>query len=201
MIAVKTRIPPIFLIIAGSIIELIGLALLTTLPEDGTFTHAIYGYQVLTGLGIGFVMGITSVLPPHLVEARDLGTFLLQVLQMLLCALLAAHTPLAISGGAYMQSRVLGGVIGLAIGSSVLNNHLTSQLVGLIGPAQLAMLQQSTAVIQGFPPSVQNKVITVFAQGYNLQFKILTAFAGAQLLVTGVLWRKKQISVVEEKQT
>jgi hypothetical protein len=75
MVAEKARIPPIYLILIGSIIELIGLVLLSTLPGDGAFTSHIYGYQALAGFGIGFAVSILSPLIPHLVEPRDLGTF------------------------------------------------------------------------------------------------------------------------------
>ncbi|MCJ1353999.1 MAG: hypothetical protein MMC33_003986 [Icmadophila ericetorum] len=177
VIAGKTRILPIYLILVGAIMELVGLALLTTLPQNGTFSHNIYGYQALTGLGICVVLGIAPVLPPHLVEARDL----------------------AVASGAFQQCRILGGVIGLSIGTSVLNNHVSSQLVGVLGPTDLAMLQGSTSVIRNFPPSVQAKIIDAFAQGYNLQFKVMTAFGAAHILAVGMLWRKKQISVVEGK--
>lgn len=73
VVAVKARIAPIFLVLAGSCLEVVGVTLLSHLPEDGTFTSAIYGYQVIAGFGIGCMFGILAVLPPHLVENRDLG--------------------------------------------------------------------------------------------------------------------------------
>lgn len=76
IVAAKTRVPPIFLLLAGSIIQLIGLALFSTLPDNGTVSSVIYGYEVVSGAGIGMVMGICLVIPPHVVEARDLGMFL-----------------------------------------------------------------------------------------------------------------------------
>lgn len=69
----KTRIPPIYLLFAGSVIQLIGLALFSTLSDGLTIPREIYGWEVLSGCGIGIVIGILLVLPPHLVEPRDLG--------------------------------------------------------------------------------------------------------------------------------
>ena len=74
VIAGKTRIPPVYLLLVGSIIQLIGLALFSTLSDDLTIPRVIYGWEVISGCGIGIVMGMLLVLPPHLVEPRDLGT-------------------------------------------------------------------------------------------------------------------------------
>ncbi len=75
IVASKTRIPPIFLLLAGSIIQLIGLALFSTLSDGLMVPSVIYGWEVISGTGIGIVMGMLLVLPPHLVEPRDLGMF------------------------------------------------------------------------------------------------------------------------------
>lgn len=77
-----------------------------------------------------------------------------------------------------------------------MNSSLTSRLTGAIGPERLAAVLLSTAAIQGFPLEMQKSVLDAFAEGYNLQMKIMTGFAGLQLMSVGMLWRKKQISVV-----
>ena len=82
-----------------------------------------------------------------------------------------------------------------------MNNRLTSQLINLIGPEALSSLRQSTAATRNFAPSVQNQVLTAFAEGYTLQTRILIGFAGVQVLLVGMLWRKQQISVVGEKRS
>ncbi|KAL9123684.1 MAG: hypothetical protein Q9217_006910 [Psora testacea] len=101
--------------------------------------------------------------------------------------------------GALLQSRMFGGALGLAIASNVLNNHLRSSLASIISAEKLDALLQSTASIQLLPPETQRQVLAAFSDGYNLQMKIMTGFAGAQLLTVGLLWRKNQISVVGEK--
>lgn len=73
-IIAKRRIPPIILLLIGSIIQLVGMSLFSTLPENGTLPDTIYGWEVLTGFGMGWVMGICLLLPPAVVEGRDLGT-------------------------------------------------------------------------------------------------------------------------------
>ena len=73
VVAGKTRIPPIYLLFCGSVVQLIGLALFSTLSDTLTVPPIIYGWEVLSGCGIGMVMGILLVIPPHVVEPRDLG--------------------------------------------------------------------------------------------------------------------------------
>lgn len=180
--AMRTRIAPIYLLFAGSVVELIGLSLFSTLSSTDIMTTApsvLYGWEVLSGFGIGMVWGMLLVIPPHVVEHRDL----------------------AISSGALLQFRVFGGALGLALASAVMNSYLTSHLSHSIGSEHLAAVLQSTEAIKGFPIDIQKLVLEKFAEGYDLQMKILTGFAGLQVLFVGLLWRGKsdggQICVVE----
>lgn len=75
VLAGKTHIPPIYLLFAGSVIQLIGLTLFSTLPSSLTIPSVIYGYEVISGFGIGTVMGMLLLIPPQVVEPRDLGMF------------------------------------------------------------------------------------------------------------------------------
>ena len=180
--AMRTRIAPIYLVFAGSIIQLIGISLFCTLSSTSIMAPApsvVYGWEILSGFGIGIVWGMLLVIPPHVVEHRDL----------------------AISSGALLQFRVFGGALGLALASAVINSYLTSHLSHSIGSEYLAAVLQSTEAIKGFPIDMQRLVLEKFAEGYNLQMKILAGFAGLQVLCVGLLWRGKsdggQISVVE----
>lgn len=125
------------------------------------------------------VWGMLLVIPPHVVEPRDL----------------------AISSGALLQFRVFGGALGLALASAVMNSYLTEHLSHSIGAEYLAAVLQSTEAIKGFPVDVQRLVLEKFAEGYDLQMKVLAAFAGLQVLCVGLLWRGKgqggQIRIVE----
>ena len=180
--AMRTRIAPIYLLFAGSVTELVGLSLLSTLSTNEIMTPAppvLYGWEVLTGFGIGMVWGMLLVIPPHVVEHRDL----------------------AISSGALLQFRVFGGALGLALASAVMNSYLTSHLSHSIGSEHLAAVLQSTEAIKGFPIDMQRLVLQKFAEGYDLQMKTLAGFAGFQVLCVGLLWRGKrqrgQICIVE----
>lgn len=75
VLAAKARIKPIYLFLVGSALQLVGLALFTTISDDTAIPAAFYGYEIMTGFGIGMVIGISLLIPPHVVETRDLGTF------------------------------------------------------------------------------------------------------------------------------
>ena len=69
----KKHIPPVYFLLFGGILHVIGLACLSTLPTNGTFHAAGYGYEVLAGAGVGITFGILILTTPFVVEARDLG--------------------------------------------------------------------------------------------------------------------------------
>lgn len=94
---------------------------------------------------------------------------------------------------------MLGGALGLAFASSAMNSYLASKLSSSIGAERLAAVLQSVTAAQSFPPHAQRLVLEALSSGYNLQMKILTGFAGVQVLAVGLLWRNKQISVVGER--
>ena len=118
---------------------------------------------------------------------------------MLLRLMLTLCDPKAVASGALLQTRILGGALGLAITSNVLTSYLKSSLAGVVSTEELSTLLQSTSSIRLLSPHIQDKILVAFSDGYNLQMKIMTGFAGAQLLAVGAIWRKQQISVVEEK--
>ena len=69
----KGRLPFIYFVFGGSVLLTVGMALLSTLPEDGSFPKAGYGYEVLSGAGIGATIGSLILAVPYVVETRDLG--------------------------------------------------------------------------------------------------------------------------------
>ncbi|TGO57255.1 hypothetical protein BELL_1354g00020 [Botrytis elliptica] len=142
----KLHAPPIYLMFIGSCLQVIGVALLSTVSKDTHIDHAIYGYEVIAGLGIGIVIAMIIVVPPHVVEKRDL----------------------AISSGALLQFRALGAAIGLGITSATMNNYLSSHLTHTLTSEEITQIFHSISSITTFPPEVQLKVlhaVTGFARG------------------------------------
>ena len=71
--AKKSGIPIMFFLVLGSSLQVIGGALLCTLPDSTATIPAQYGYEILAGLGLGVTFGILMLGVPFAVEKRDLG--------------------------------------------------------------------------------------------------------------------------------
>ncbi|KAL8724486.1 MAG: hypothetical protein Q9166_007920 [cf. Caloplaca sp. 2 TL-2023] len=173
MAAGKLKIPPIYLILPASLLQVLGFALLSTLPTSSETSKAQYGYEAIAGFGCGVNISLMMLLTPHSIEKRDQ----------------------AVALGTIAQFRVMGGAIGLAIVTSVLNSYVGSGLLAMLTPEQVKILLQTTSAITSLPVDVQDGVQQVFAKGYNIQFKILACFAAAQIPSSLIMWKKKQIVV------
>lgn len=89
----------------------------------------------------------------------------------------------------------MGGVIGLAIVTAAYKGYANSRLDVLLTEHEKDALMQSTKSLVTLTPAVQEKVRMVYAGGYNLQFRILIAFAAAQIPSSLMMWQSKQIKV------
>ena len=92
--------------------------------------------------------------------------------------------------GGVGQFRFLGGAISIGIATTVLNNHLTSSLSGVLSPLQLKELQHSVQVLDDLPPELQTYTRHVFAEGYNKIMNIMIAFATGGLLSSFLVWER-----------
>ena len=72
-VAGKTKIPPIYLSFCGSALQVVGFALLSTLPLNTNDNKAQYGYQAIAGFAIGINLGCLTLMAPAVVEKRDKG--------------------------------------------------------------------------------------------------------------------------------
>lgn len=97
--------------------------------------------------------------------------------------------------GSIAQFRVLGGAVGLAVVTTVLNNFVRPRLVEFSSEGSITALLQSAEAIGSFAPDTQLLIKSTFAEGYNLQMKILAGFAAAQVPSSILMWQKKQIMV------
>lgn len=87
----------------------------------------------------------------------------------------------------------MGGALGLAITTSVLNSYVSSHLSHFLTPAQVNSLLQISAALADLKPELQLLVKSVFAEGYNIQMKILCGLAAAQIPGSLIMWQKEQI--------
>jgi Na+/melibiose symporter-like transporter len=72
----KAKVPPIYLCLIGSALQIVGFALLSTLPNSSSIFPGQYGYQVIAGFGVGINLACLVVMAPFTVEERDKCKFL-----------------------------------------------------------------------------------------------------------------------------
>ncbi|KAI4089058.1 MAG: hypothetical protein LQ344_005629 [Seirophora lacunosa] len=172
-IAKTAKVPPIYLVVFASVVQVVGFALLSTLPTSDAIARAQYGYEFLAGFGCGINITLLILMTPWSVEERDK----------------------AVAMSSVAQFRVMGGVIGLAIVTAALNGLVRSKLRGILSHAQIEELLRSAAAIASTSAADRDQIRSAFAEGYNLQMKILAGLAAAQIPSSLVMWQKKQIVV------
>ncbi|KAJ5267627.1 hypothetical protein N7478_010435 [Penicillium angulare] len=155
----RGRIPFIYSLFVGCVIHTIGVGLLSTITNSAGFHSTDIAYEVISGAGIGITMGVLLLATPYVVEDRDL----------------------AIATGTIVQFRFLGGAIGLAISSNILNGRLAHHLKGILSPHTLHFVLENSNFMEGLSPTVQDAVKQVFADSYSTQLKVMIGFAAAQL--------------------
>ena len=69
----RARVPPMYILIAGGILEIIGTVCLSKTPTSFGVSSAQYVFQILAGTGIGFFNAALILMVPIVLEMRDLG--------------------------------------------------------------------------------------------------------------------------------
>lgn len=189
LLVTKVKIPPVYIFLVAAILQTIGLALMGTLSVSSSrVPSAQYGYQAILGLGIGLTLSSLIVAAPTAIEQKDTGMSIRT--PIVRTHPLVLTSPLAVFVGALTQARILGGSIGLAVCTNILNTRVKSASNSL-SPQQLSGLLQSAHTISTLPPNLQETVRQIFGKGYNEQMQALTAFGGAAVLATLMMWEKQ----------
>lgn len=168
-VAGKAKIPAIYIVLFGAVLQVIGFALLGTLHETGGIEPATYGYMVLGGMGCGISYSTMILIVPFAAEKRD-G---------------------AVAMGAANQFRIMGGAIGLAIVTSVFNGYVRSQFARLNISVPITDLAGGAELT--LPPSLQDDMRRVLSEAYNHQMLVLCALGAAQIPASLLMWKRKQI--------
>lgn len=58
---------------------------------------------------------------------------------------------------------------------------------------QITALLQTTQSFVGESPQMADKITSAFAGGYNIQMRIVIGFAAAQIPMSFLLWRMKEV--------
>ncbi|XXH01648.1 hypothetical protein Hte_008008 [Hypoxylon texense] len=169
-IAGKLKVPPLYLLLIGSCFQVLGFALLGTLPSDLEIPARIYGFEILAGWGCGINFALLFILIPWVNEKRD-------------------H---AVAMGAGSQFRMMGGAMVLAISTSVFNTYARPILQTLLGVSDTDVLIQ---VLGTLPQALQEEVRYTLAEGYNRQVLVLCVSAALQVPASLLMWKKKQVVI------
>ncbi|KAF7921517.1 uncharacterized protein EAE97_011306 [Botrytis byssoidea] len=174
VVAGKAKVPPIFLIIIGSGLQIVGFALLSTLTVSEVTPVSQYGFQVIAGFGVGINLSTLLLITPYSIpEPADK----------------------AVAVSSITQFRILGDVLGIAIATAAYKSNIISNLDKILTKEQRSLILESTSMINTFDSEVQTQIRGVFAESYNLQFRILVVFAAAQIPSSLLMWQEKQIGV------
>jgi hypothetical protein len=74
--------------------------------------------------------------------------------------------------------------------SALLSNHLKSRLLGVISLAEFLRISDTLSSIESLDSVQKLAVKRAFADGYNLQMQVLTAFSGIAFLSSLFLWER-----------
>jgi hypothetical protein len=174
-ITMRFKVPPVYTILLGSCLQVIGFALLGTLPLSLDIPHQMYGYEIIAGFGVGMNFAFLFLIIPQTAEPRDQ----------------------AVAMGAASQFRMMGSAIVVAISTSVFNSYVRPQLASLLGLSVSGMdsLQSLSQYLGLLPVEVQENLRLTLAEGYNRQMLVLCVSAAAQIPAAFLMWKKEQIRV------
>ncbi|KAI1347995.1 drug resistance transporter [Xylaria sp. FL0043] len=173
IICKNRRVAPVYIGFFGVILQVIGLAFLSSAPPNDPSWNATYGLQVLIGLGAGCNIGLVTILMPYVVEHRDL----------------------AVATAAGTQFRFLGSAVVVSITTAVGNGWVKARLSGILTTQQIQEIFRSSATINDLPPGLRAKVRSEFTNSFNLQFHIILGFAVATVFTIAIIWKRKQVMI------
>lgn len=161
--------------LAGIVLQAVGIFLLSTVPTDTDFWTGQIGYTVVAGMGVGMAAAAVYMMVPLTVQEEDQSIAL----------------------GTGLQLRMLGSALGIAIATTILHSHLKAELGGLLAEAQLDGVLESTRNINDLSSVAQVQIRRAFGEAYNLQMKAAGGFSIAQLLSVLLMWKKEQVRFVK----
>lgn len=93
--------------------------------------------------------------------------------------------------GTITQIHLLGSAIGLALATNVFNDRLENRLPSFLNSEQVKDLLESTDYMASLTQGLQHQTKRVYSEAYDLELKVIMAFAFAALLVLLMLIEKK----------
>ncbi|RAK74468.1 uncharacterized protein BO72DRAFT_435203 [Aspergillus fijiensis CBS 313.89] len=168
LLAGRLRTPFVYLAAAGSVLQIVGAFLLSSVPPTVDIWPGQYGYMVITGLGTG-----------------------ISIAALYMCVPVVVTTDQATAMGLTLQARMIGASLGVAIVNSILIDYVKGHL-----PATEAAAADPN-LLSGFPTATQEEIRKVYAAGYNRQMYAVGAFGAAQLIAVALMWKREQVRFVK----
>ncbi|KAF4629376.1 hypothetical protein G7Y89_g8774 [Cudoniella acicularis] len=157
----------------GTSIMCIGTGLLSTISSSREIESRQYAFQVILGLGIGICMSSIT----------------------LMVVLACNFDEVASAQGAINQGRVLGGSIGLAIATILLNHLISKDLQTILSPIQLENIQKSLSTISTLDLTQQIAVADTFAKSFQAQMRMCLYVNIVGLFVAIGTWERHPVEV------
>ncbi|TGO78030.1 hypothetical protein BELL_0082g00250 [Botrytis elliptica] len=160
-------------LLAGSGLSVIGTSSLSTLANTEYVEAKTYGFLVFVGLGFGLTVSTVSMLSNYESSIRD-------------------H---AVAQGITSQARILGGSIGIAASTAILNLAQQTQLTGIVSPEQLASLESSAK-------TMTYAQLHAVRQAYSDSFSedmIVCAIVASVCVIVTIGTRKKNAVTIEQR--
>ncbi|KAI0543493.1 major facilitator superfamily domain-containing protein [Xylaria curta] len=176
ILAGRFRLPFVYIIVLGTVLQIVGFALLSTTPGTINTWRGQFGYSFIAGLGTGITGGLYNFLNPLSIDKKE------QYLAI----------------GAGVQARMLGGSVGIAVVNSVWINYVRQHLASMLTEADIDTLLTDIGTLSGFPPAVQKAFRAVCNDAYNLQMLATLGFVAAQVIVVAALWRRPAYRLSKE---
>ena len=92
--------------------------------------------------------------------------------------------------GGVTQMRILGGAIGVAIATNLLNNTVKSALMGLLSSKTINNLLGNISSIKTLSPQDQTIAQDAFADGYHKQLAMILGFCAAEVITIALMWER-----------
>jgi len=164
-LAIGKKVTAEIALIFGTAVVSIGVGLLSSLPTGSHFCNATYGYEIITGLGLGLATPPYFMLLHSACEEKDVS----------------------VATGALNMARTLGGCIAIAVCSALHHSVLRSKLPAFLTSDQIKAVEETSAYIAKMPADVKEDIGRVFGKSYNRQFQVMLGFACLNVVVAFAL--------------
>jgi hypothetical protein len=108
---------------------------------------------------------------------------------------LIQHFTTGVGNATLAQFRILGGTFAISIATAAATPFISSRLLHHLSPTTVQTLLDRTEGIVRLPEELQGVVRHIFADGYNLQMRILIGIAAAHVPATLLMWTRKGILI------